>query len=61
MGKKLETIGGAKKRRIDSGEPDRVRTIKKALDLHLILSPGKLFTADGNELELLDKTEEDFR
>ncbi len=61
MDKKLETIGGAKKRRIDSGEPDRVRTIKKALDPQLILNQGKIFTADGNEMNLLNKTEEDFR
>ncbi len=46
---------------IDSGELDVILAIKTERDPHLILNQGKIFTADGNEMELLNKTEEDFR
>ena len=59
--KEVETIVDAKKLMIDSGELDVILAIKTERDPHLILNQGKIFTADGNEMELLNKTEEDFR
>jgi len=38
-----------------------IPAIKTELDPQLILNQGKIFTADGNEMKLLNKTEEDFR